>query len=221
MNEVGRKFKGKHWDTQSQMSVIEGHVLAAFFCRSALRQPVYCTEGLDLENSVIEGTTTQLDMMARKQTNLKKGPTDYSLGSLGLRYWHYYCRRNADIISAKKAVRVGIKRDDWSRLENFKDVYDDIYGRLWEADIAEKLDEPVWRYKENIIVETHAEAYGQHTQYSLLHPEYLGMVDEVGENISQKGDGNTGGQQFMVANDMPAQVQIHSRINISRPLGSP
>jgi hypothetical protein len=32
------------------------------------------------------------------------------------------------------------------------------------------------------------------------------MVDEVGEHISQKGDGNAGRQQFMVANDMRAQV---------------
>jgi hypothetical protein len=43
-------------------------------------------------------------------------------------------------------------------------------------------------------------------QYSLLHPEYLVMVDEVGEHISQKGDGNAGGQKFMVANEMRAQV---------------
>jgi hypothetical protein len=29
---------------------------------------------------------------------------------------------------------------------------------------------------------------------------------EVGENISHKGDGNAGGQKFMVAKDMRAQV---------------
>jgi hypothetical protein len=33
------------------------------------------------------------------------------------------------------------------------------------------------------------------------------MVHEVGKNISQKGDGNAGGQMFMVANDMRAQVR--------------
>jgi hypothetical protein len=33
------------------------------------------------------------------------------------------------------------------------------------------------------------------------------MVDEVGEHISQKGDGNAGGQKFMVVNDMRAQVR--------------
>jgi hypothetical protein len=33
------------------------------------------------------------------------------------------------------------------------------------------------------------------------------MVDEVGGNISLKGDGNSGGQKFMVGNDMRAQVR--------------
>jgi hypothetical protein len=33
------------------------------------------------------------------------------------------------------------------------------------------------------------------------------MVDEVGENISQKGDGSAGGQQFMVVNYMRTQVR--------------
>jgi hypothetical protein len=62
---------------------------------------------------------------------------------------------------------------------------------LWEAGLAEKLDEHVWRDKVvKNIVETQAEAYGQKTQYSLLHPKYLVMVDEVGEKKLQKGDGN-------------------------------
>jgi hypothetical protein len=85
-------------------------------------------------------------------------------------------------------------------------MYEGVYERLWEAGIAEKLDEAVWRDKYNNIVVTQAESYGRKTQYSLLHPEYLVLVDEVGENISQKGDGNAGGQKFMAASDMRAQV---------------
>jgi hypothetical protein len=49
-------------------------------------------------------------------------------------------------------------------LDNFKDIYGDVYERLWEADIAENLDEHVWKDKYNNIVKTQAEAYGQNTQ---------------------------------------------------------
>jgi hypothetical protein len=36
----------------------------------------------------------------------------------------------------KKAVRFDSKQDDWCRLDTFKDMYDDVYERLWEAGIA-------------------------------------------------------------------------------------
>jgi hypothetical protein len=92
-------------------------------------------------------------------------------------------------------------------------MYDDVYEKLWEAGIVEKLDEAVWIDKDKNIVGTQAEAYGRKTQYSLLHPEYLVMVDEVGEDISQQGYGNAGGQKFMAANDMRAQVRNSCKDN--------
>jgi hypothetical protein len=57
------------------------------------------------------------------------------------------------------------------------------------------------------IVNTEAEAYGRQTSYSLLHPNKLVFFDEVGENISQKYDGNAGRQTYMVAKHMRAQVR--------------
>jgi hypothetical protein len=42
---------------------IEGHLLAVMLRRAALRQPVYCAEGLELANSMIEGTETQVGLM--------------------------------------------------------------------------------------------------------------------------------------------------------------
>jgi Fe-S-cluster formation regulator IscX/YfhJ len=142
-----------------------------------------------------------------------------SFGSLGTRYWQNFCRHNAAVISAKKAVRFDSKRDEWCHLDNFEDMYDDVYETLCEAGIAEKLDEAAWRDKDNNIVGTQAEAYGRNTQYSLLNPEYLVMVDEVGEHISQKGDGNAGGQKFMVANNMRAQVRNSFKDNHFTVLG--
>jgi hypothetical protein len=98
-------------------------------------------------------------------------------------------------------------------------MYNDVYEGLWEAGIAEKLDEALWRDKDNNIVVTQGEAYRRKTEYSLLHTEYIVMVDEVGENISQKGDGNIGGQTFMVASDMRAQVQNYFKDNHFTVLG--
>jgi Fe-S-cluster formation regulator IscX/YfhJ len=83
-----------------------------------------------------------------------------SFGSLGTRYWQNFCRRNADVVSAKKSVRFDSKRDGWCRLDNFEDVYDGVYEKMWEAGIAQELDEVAWRDKDNTVVGTQAEAYG-------------------------------------------------------------
>jgi hypothetical protein len=53
----------KHHGTTSPMSGIEGHLLAVILCQAALLQPVYCAEGLELANSTIEGTGTQIGLM--------------------------------------------------------------------------------------------------------------------------------------------------------------
>jgi hypothetical protein len=143
-----------------------------------------------------------------------------TFGFLGACYWQNSCRRNHGIISTKKAVCFGSKQDDWCRYDNFSDMYDDVYGRLYEMVIAEKLSEAVWRDRDNNIV-TEADAYGQKTAYSLIptHAHKLIMVDEVGDNISQKGNGNAGGHKFMVAADMRAQVRNSFKHNHFTVLG--
>jgi hypothetical protein len=89
-NKVGRKLKVKHRGTESPMAGIKGHLLAAILCRAALRQPISCAEGLELENSLIEGTPTQLDLMAWKKAHLKNGTYGNSFGILGTRYWQNF-----------------------------------------------------------------------------------------------------------------------------------
>jgi hypothetical protein len=85
-NRVGRKLKVKHCGTKSPMAGIEGHLIAAIIGRAAIRQPVSCAEGLQLANSMIEGKTTQIHLMAWKKANLKNGLDNDSFGSLGTRY---------------------------------------------------------------------------------------------------------------------------------------
>jgi hypothetical protein len=46
---------------------------------------------------------------------------------------------------------------------------------------------------DNNIVNTEADAYVRQTSYSLLHQDKLVFFDEVGENMSQKGDRNASG----------------------------
>jgi hypothetical protein len=89
--------------------------LAAVLRRAALHHTVYCGEGLELANSMIEGTESQVALMEWKKSHLKNGPQDDTFGKLGHCNWQNFCRRNAAVITLKKAVRFDSKRDDWCR----------------------------------------------------------------------------------------------------------
>jgi hypothetical protein len=181
--KVGRKLKVNHRGTYSPMIGIEAHLLAAILRRATLHQPVSCGEGLELANYMIEGTEYQVAFIEWKKNNLKNGPQNETFGTLGQRYWKMFCRRNTDVITSKKAVRFGSKRDDWWHLENCGDMYDGVYDKLVQSGVAEKLDHVVWRDIENNIFNTEAEAHGRQTGYSLAHPDKLVFFDEVGKNI--------------------------------------
>jgi hypothetical protein len=102
---------------------------------------------------------------------------------------------------------------------HFANMYDGVYNKSVQSGVAEKLDHVVWRDIESNIVNTEAESYGRQKGYSLVHPDKLGFLDEVVENISQRGDGNARGQKFMVEKDMSAQVRNSFKYNHFTVLG--
>jgi hypothetical protein len=89
-------------------------------------------------------------------------------------------------------------REDWCTPENFEAMYADVYSRMVECGAALKLPDAVWVNKEGAIVQTKDEAWGRLTNYLLTHPDYVIFVDEVGDNTSQKNDGNVGGTKYAV-----------------------
>jgi len=89
------------------------------------------------------------------------------------------------------------------------------------SNVAIKLDDPVWLNKENKIVQCKEEAFGRQTPYYITHPEYLVFIDEVGDNTSQKNDGNAGGEKFIVDKDKHAIKNHRTKIVTLPCLGLP
>lgn len=56
-------------------------------------------------------------------------------------------------------------------------MYDDVYEYMIECGVARKLDVPSDQFDGDIL-----------TRYKLLHTEMCLVIDEVGRNISQRGD---------------------------------
>jgi hypothetical protein len=67
-----------------------------------------------------------------------------------------------------------------------------------ESRIAMKMPEEVWLDKDGVVVEEEHLAFGRKTKYVMTRPNYLVFVDEVGDNTSQKDDGNIAGTKYVV-----------------------
>ena len=64
------------------------------------------------------------------------------------------------------------------------------------AGVAKVLKSPVWNDKEGKICEE-ATAYGCKITHQITHPEYCVVMDEVGGNINQTGDGDVGTEMYL------------------------
>jgi hypothetical protein len=81
-NRTGHTLKVQHPGTRSPMVGIEAHLFGIILRRAAPRHSVLRAEGLELANSLIEGTAHQLCLIEWKKKHLKMGEIDVTFGFL-------------------------------------------------------------------------------------------------------------------------------------------
>ena len=83
-------------------------------------------------------------------------------------------------------------------------MYDQVYEQMEDAGVAVKYDRARWMDKQgNDVLEENA--FGYMVTHNLEYPEMCIVMDEVGGNTSQKGDGHKGGQLMVYGKDMILQ----------------
>ena len=112
-------------------------------------------------------------------------------------------------------------------ITNFEQMYENIYSYMVTKHVAILLPEPVFFDKEGKQVLESYLAYGHKTQYQLTRHELVFFVDKVGDNMSQKHDGNINEEKFIIAKD--GRALTHSSmndchfmiLNFTAPMGEP
>ena len=129
-------------------------------------------------------------MLEWKKRHLKLGcDGNDDIPLLGPKYWANFLRRHPQL-STKHCVRFDSQREAWATYENFNQMYDDVYRGMVKSG--------VWVNREGKIVSTEEESFGRKTKHILTRPNYLIIVDETGDDTSQKHDGNQCGEKFVV-----------------------
>ena len=116
--------------------------------------------------------------------------------------------RNGYLICRKRGAKYDLDRASWSTHANFADMYSHIIDEMVDTKLAVKLETPVWKDRAgNVCMEKNA--LGCKITHNILRPDMCLVRDEVGGNISMKGDGHAGGELYLCAKGIILQKSIN------------
>ena len=166
----------------SPLAKIEPTILGIIIQMARMRQCLTPSRGLSLINSLIKDTPIQGELVAWKATN-----TPNTSGVVGRGYWRSFLKRNKNKIVSKRGQKYELNRQNWTTYANFVHMYNSIIDEMVEAGVAERLDEPVWMDRDGKIC-LEDDAFGCKVHHKIVRPDMCICGDEVGGNISMKGD---------------------------------
>ena len=185
---VGNKCCGGH---KSPLLSIEDTVVDILLQMARIRQSLTPTRGLALVNSLIEDQPIQKNLIEWKEKISNNGK-----GTVGMSYWRKFMKRNEHKIVSRRGAKYELNRQNWTTYKNFVNMYHHTIEEMVHCGVAKPLPVPVWMNKHGKECEE-SKAFGCKVRYELTHPDFCLVGDEVGGNISMKGDGHAGGQLFI------------------------
>ena len=165
------------------MSEVEPHLVTLILAMAQARRCLGVTECLGLANDLIKGTSLEKDIIERKKR--RNEWTDDNSPVLGKKYWKLFTRRWKHMLVSRRGQKFAIERNNSLTYHYAKKTYNDVYAALVKLGSGNKLEEASYEY-----------AGPFKTHYHLTHPENCLVVDEVGSDTSQKGDGHIGGAKY-------------------------
>ena len=189
----------------SPLVKIEPTILGIIIQMARMRQCLTPSRALSLINSLIKDTPIQEELVAWKATN-----TPNTSGVVGKGYWRSFLKRNKNKIVSKRGQKYELNRQNWTTYANFVHMYNNVINEMVEAGVAERLDEAVWMDRDgNVCLED--SAFGCKVQHKIVRPDMCICGDEVGGNISMKGDGHVGGELYLTEKGRVPQKKTSTR----------
>jgi hypothetical protein len=102
---------------KSPMKVIEPYIISIITQLSNMCIPISTLQGLQLCNSIVNGTRFKNELQQFKKKHLRSAPEE-----LGRGYWRGFLKRNEQFIKAKKAVRFDTKHEEWCTYPNMQEM---------------------------------------------------------------------------------------------------
>ena len=163
---------------------------------SRIGDPLTPSRAIALINDLIDGTEYQTRLIEFKVKH--SGQIDgEKLGTVGYKYWANFKARNADKIVTRKGQKFELDRSQWTTYMNFFAMYNRFADEMAYAKVASKFEEPQWMDRDGKVLDREDTSFGCKVTHNILRPDLILVMDEVGSDTSQKGDGAIGGEKVV------------------------
>ena len=119
---------------------VEPTIINAIIQLSRIRQIINTSHGLLLENSIIDGTPAQADLVEWK---LNIGYYGNNIGKLGTGYWREFREKNNKFVS-RNGLKFEIDRASWLTYANINQTYNIFMVEFMDANFSGKRDKQMY-----------------------------------------------------------------------------
>ena len=153
---------------------------------------------------MIAGTPVQDDLVLFKERVCSN-----SDATVGTSYWRGFMQRNGHTLVSKHGQKYELDRSAWSTYHNCDQMYVQFGEEIFEAKVARAIDHTWMDVPGNVVDEK--DCFGCKVYMEITRPNIYFTIDEVGGNISQKGDGAMGGELFLYKKGKTPQQKISTK----------
>ena len=189
----------------SPMKLVEPKLVDLIIQMSRIRRCLTVSQCLLLANDLIEGTDVEKAVVEYKK---KIKASNSEKANLGTKYWKGFKKRWGHVLTFKRGQKFALDRSAALTFCNINKMYDEVYGALVECNVASKYEIPIYTTNNGSIATEWEEKFGLPCTHKIDHPEMCLVVDEVGSDLSQKGDGHIGGAKYACEKGTHAQNKV-------------
>ena len=126
----------------------------------------------------------------------KRYKRKFEKAALGLNYWKGFKKRWEHTLTFKRGQKFALDRSAALTFSNMNKMYNEVYEAMLECKVASKRMHPVYETADGTPATEWKDVFGIPCTHKIDHPEMCLVVDEVGSDLSQKGDGHIGGSKY-------------------------
>ena len=189
----------------SPMAGVEPQLVELIICMSRIQQCLTPTQCLLLANDLIAGTKYEDKVIKFKESRNK---VKCEKAELGKKYWLGFKKRWEHVLTFKRGQKFALDRSAALTFSNINKMYDEVYTAMVDCKVAKKRHCPIYEDRHGSIASEWSKKFGLPCTHEITHPHMCLVVDEVGADLSQKGDGHISGALYACEKGTHAQNKV-------------